>query len=36
MGKGGLERSTKKIVLKYQHAQNFKQTKLFYKLLRLV
>ncbi len=36
MGKGTFDLRTKKIALKYQLAQNFKQTQLFYKLLRLV
>ena len=36
MGKGIFDLQAEKITLKCQHAQNFKQTELYYKLLRLV
>ena len=36
MGKGIFDLQAEKITLKFQHAQNFKQTTLFCKLLRLV
>ena len=36
MGKGIFDLQAEKITLKCQHAQNLKQTELYYKLLRLV
>ena len=36
MGKGTFGLQAEKITLKCQHAQNLKQTELYYKLLRLV